>query len=60
VGAARWARSTKRVDSAQTFADALDAASRGEIDSELRARAERLIAKHPWGSALHAPAQSSS
>ncbi len=37
-----------RFDTAEAFADALDAAARGELDVALRARAERLLARHPW------------
>jgi hypothetical protein len=45
-----------RFASAAAFADALEAASHGVIDPELRARAERLLAKNPWGSGVRAPA----
>ena len=45
-----------RFASAASFADALEAASHGVIDPELRARGERLLAKSPWGSGVRAPA----
>lgn len=48
-----------RFESASAFADALDAASRGEIDPHLRARADALLAKHAWGAQLRAQASSS-
>jgi serine/threonine-protein kinase len=38
-----------RFDSAADFAQALDAASRERIEPELRVRAEKLLAKLPWG-----------
>jgi len=44
-----------RFDSAQEFADALDAAGRGVIDVALAARAEKVLAKLPWDSGRGAP-----
>jgi tRNA A-37 threonylcarbamoyl transferase component Bud32 len=38
-----------RFDSGGQLAQALDAASRGKIDAALRGKAERLLAKIPWG-----------
>jgi serine/threonine protein kinase len=43
-----------RFDSAQQFADALEAAGRGVIDPALAARAEKVLAKLPWGSGSRA------
>jgi serine/threonine-protein kinase len=40
---------SERFASAAELADALQAASRGGLDPELRARAERLAMKQPWG-----------
>ena len=37
-----------RFDSAAEFAQALDAAARGRLDSTLRAKAQRLLSKLPW------------
>lgn len=39
-----------RFDSAEELADALEAASQGVIDPALSARAEGILAQHPWGS----------
>ena len=38
-----------RFDSAADMAQALDAAARGKLDAALRARAERLLQRLPWG-----------
>jgi len=38
-----------RFDGAAEMAAALEAAARGDLDAKLRERAERLLAKHPWG-----------
>ncbi|HEY8091916.1 MAG TPA: serine/threonine-protein kinase [Polyangiaceae bacterium] len=38
-----------RFDSAAEMAQALDAAARGKLDDALRARAEKLLARLPWG-----------
>jgi serine/threonine-protein kinase len=38
-----------RFDSAAELAQALDAAARGRLGAPLRARAERLLARLPWG-----------
>lgn len=38
-----------RFETAADFAQAVDAASRGRLDASLRARAERLLARLPWG-----------
>lgn len=38
-----------RFDSAAEFADAMEAASQRRLDGDLRARAERLLARLPWG-----------
>jgi serine/threonine-protein kinase len=38
-----------RFESAAEFAQAVDAASRGRLDAALRARAERLLSRLPWG-----------
>ena len=40
-----------RFDSAAELAQALDAAARGRLGAPLRARAERLLARLPWGAA---------
>lgn len=37
-----------RFDRAAELAQALEAAARGSLSDELRARAERILAKHPW------------
>jgi serine/threonine-protein kinase len=42
-------RPEDRFDSAADFAQALDAASRDKLDASLIARAERLLARLPWG-----------
>ncbi len=42
-------RSPERFASAAELADALQAASRGALDPELRVRGERLAIKQPWG-----------
>jgi serine/threonine-protein kinase len=42
-------RPQERFGSAAELADALEAASKGALDPELRARAERLAMKQPWG-----------
>ena len=42
----------ERFDSAAEFATALEAAGRGKIEPSLAARADRVLAKHPWDSAL--------
>ena len=42
---------SERFDTAMELADALEAASRGVLGAELRARAERLAMKQPWGTA---------
>jgi serine/threonine-protein kinase len=42
-------RAAERFAGAAELADALHAASRGALDPELRARAERLAIKQPWG-----------
>ena len=38
-----------RFDSAAELAQALDAAARGRLAAPLRAQAERLLARLPWG-----------
>ena len=38
-----------RFESARELERALDEASAGDIDPRLRARAEEVIQKHPWG-----------
>jgi eukaryotic-like serine/threonine-protein kinase len=43
--------SADRFDSAEEFAKALEAAGQGKIEPSLSARAERVLAKHPWDSA---------
>jgi serine/threonine-protein kinase len=40
-----------RFDSAAELAQALDAAARGRLAAPLRTRAERLLARLPWGAA---------
>jgi serine/threonine-protein kinase len=45
---------SERFDSAQEFADALEAAGRGVIDVALAARAEKVLAKLPWDSGSRA------
>ncbi|HEY1694105.1 MAG TPA: protein kinase [Polyangiaceae bacterium] len=40
---------SERFESAADMAQALDAAARGRLDAPLRARAERLLARLPWG-----------
>jgi serine/threonine-protein kinase len=42
-------RPAERFATATELADALHAASRGALDADLRARAERLVLKQPWG-----------
>ncbi|MGO8995648.1 MAG: serine/threonine-protein kinase [Polyangiaceae bacterium] len=42
-------RPQERFGTAAELADALEAASRGALTAELRARAERLAMKQPWG-----------
>jgi serine/threonine-protein kinase len=42
-------RAADRFESAAELADALEAASRGTLAAEVRARAERLAMKQPWG-----------
>jgi serine/threonine-protein kinase len=44
-------RPPERFGSAAELADALEAASRGALTAELRARAERIGMKQPWGTA---------
>lgn len=39
-----------RFDRAAEFAEALEAAARGVVAAEMVARAERILAKHPWDS----------
>jgi serine/threonine-protein kinase len=38
-----------RFDSANELATALDAAAQGRIDPNLAARAQKILARHPWG-----------
>jgi eukaryotic-like serine/threonine-protein kinase len=38
-----------RFESGEAFADALDSAASGELDPVLRAKAERILERHPWG-----------
>ncbi len=42
-------RAIDRFESAAELADALEAAARGALPAELRARAERLAMRQPWG-----------
>jgi serine/threonine protein kinase len=49
-----------RFDSAEEFAAALEAAAQRKIDSSLLTRAERVLARHPWGSAAGAESPGSS
>jgi serine/threonine-protein kinase len=42
-------RASRRFDGATELADALVSAARGTLDPALRARADRLIEKRPWG-----------
>jgi eukaryotic-like serine/threonine-protein kinase len=42
----------ERFDNAAEFATALEAAGRGKIEPSLSVRAERILAKHPWDSAM--------
>jgi len=48
-----------RFESARDFADALEAAARGEIEPGLAARARALVARHAWGAQLRPPTPSS-
>jgi tRNA A-37 threonylcarbamoyl transferase component Bud32 len=48
-------RAAERFGSAAELADALEAAGRGALPPELRARAERLSMKQPWGTVGQRP-----
>jgi serine/threonine-protein kinase len=52
LGLAMAKRREDRFDSGFELADALERASKGELDAATRRRAEAVLKKHPWGLAM--------